>query len=549
MGGLSYWRDAAGPSLLMRIAFVTEVWHPTVNGVVTRLDATVEELRGMGHEILVVAPGIDGAERDEGDLKVRGVPTVSFPWIYGGQAWGVPTRRVGRYLADFRPDVVHVASPACLGIAGVFYARRQGLPLVCSYHTDLATYASFYHLGRVRPLVRQALRALHLRADLNLVTSSAAAAQLAANGIDGARLWEQGVDPDRYHPGPERADGPLTALYVGRLAAEKQLGALAGLGAMEGLRLVIVGDGPARVETEAALGDLTVEFTGILQGDALASAYREADVFVFPSETETLGLVLLEALASGLPVIAADSPASREVLDGCRAARHWDPSMPDQLPAAIDELLASTKRSTLRLWARAHVEDSTWHRATVGLVTMYQTAVATAELSGRRRRRTRRFGRFAAVGASNAVIDLGVFNALAAFRPTHQPIQLTLYNTVAVALALTNSYWWNSRWTFKRDPGHEWRWSANYRRLLFVSQGLLNLVVNDVAVLAAATVLDRFGALPTVVVANGSKVVGIGAASLTSFAVMRGVVFRHIGKASADEGAPGARDRPSVTSP
>lgn len=540
----------------VRIAFVTEVWHPTVNGVVTRLDATVEQLCSMGHDVLVIAPGIGDVDVDDGNLTVRGVPTISLPWIYGGQPWGLPLPRVGRYLADFRPDLVHVANPACLGVAGVFYARRQRLPLVCSYHTDLTAYATFYHLGWLRPVIGCTLRALHRRADLNLVTSAAAALQLSAEGIDGARLWTQGVDSRRFHPGPERAEpaparhgsagperaGPeaghewpdrsLTALYVGRLAAEKRLAALAPLAAIDGLHLVVVGDGPARVEAASALAGLDVEFTGVLEGDALARAYRQADVFVFPSETETLGLVLLEALASGLPVVAADSPASREVLAGCRAARRWDPRDPAGLPAAVGELLGSAERATLRRLARAQVEAASWQRATVDLVARYRTALATAQLSGRRQaRRRRHFGRFVAVGASNAAIDLGVFNALAALGPTQRPAQLAAYNTVAVALALANSYWWNSRWTFKRERGRQWRWSATRRRVLFILQGILNLFVNDLAVVVAATVLNRSGVLPPVAVTNGSKVVGMVTASLTSFAFMRGVVFRHRAKA------------------
>jgi glycosyltransferase involved in cell wall biosynthesis/putative flippase GtrA len=511
----------------VKIALVTEVWHPTFNGVVTRLLATVEQLRAMGHDVLIIAPGAEGVEQQLDGLTVRGVPTMSIPWVYGGQAWGLPVRRIGRYLADFGPDVVHVVNPASVGIAGVFYARRQGLPLVCSYHTDLAAYARFYHLGWLRPLIRRALRALHAKADLNLVTSAAAGCQLAANGIKGVRLWAQGVDLDRFHPGKRSAGKQRTALYVGRLAAEKNLDALAQLASVPGIRLVVVGDGPARANVQASLRGLDVEFRGVLEGDALAQAYREADVFAFPSETETLGLVLLEALASGLPVVAAESPASREVLRTCPAARRWDPSQSGSLRGAIEEVLGSASTSALQAEARAHVEGSSWERATAGLVGMYRTARATSQLSGGGRGvGHRRFGRFAAVGASNAAIDVGVFNLLAALLPSHQPAQLAAYNTVAVALALANSYWWNSRWTFKQRLGSEWRWSTARRRLLFTAQGLLNLAVNDAAVLIAATLLNRIGGLPAVGVANGSKVVGMVTASLVSFAFMRGVVFR-----------------------
>jgi putative flippase GtrA len=361
-------------------------------------------------------------------------------------------------------------------------------------------------------------------------------------------MWAQGVDLDRFHPPPTPSRRPLTALYVGRLAAEKRVEALAHLGALIGLKVIVVGDGPARLEIEAALAHLDVEFRGVLEGDALAHAYREADVFVFPSETDTLGLVLLEAMASGLPVVAAESPASREVLGSCPATRRWDPARPDQLPEVVTELLGSASRPTLQAQARAQVAGVSWSRATTGLVATYKAARARSRLSGRGRR-PRRLGRFAAVGAGNVAIDVGVFNVLAAIGSTHSPTQLAAYNTVAVALALANSYAWNSRWTFTPHEGCEWRWRTWHRRALFVAQGLLNLAVNDAAVLIAAVLLERAGRLPAVAVANGSKVVGMVAASLVSYAFMRGIVFRNR-KRQPGEPAPSAEGahRPRVVS-
>lgn len=362
----------------MRIAFVTEVWHPTINGVVTRLTATIHELLRAGHQVMVVAPGIPTCRAPDG-VVLRTVPTAGTRFVYGGQRWGLPVPRVGRYLAEFCPDVIHAVNPTLLGVAGVIHARRRRVPLVCSYHTDLSTYLSFYHLRWMRPALWRYLRWLHGAAARNLVTSASSAAQLEAAGIPRIAHWGRGVALDRFRPGPLRreAGAPLTALYVGRLAEEKDLGALAELATDPALRLVVVGDGPARAAIRRHLRSMTVEFRGALSGDDLVEAYRSADVFVFPSRTETLGLVLLEALACGLPVVAADSPASREVLGDCRAARRWTPGDPDGLHEAIKGVLYSADRATLVHWARQHVESLSWCRATAGLVDQYREAIRT----------------------------------------------------------------------------------------------------------------------------------------------------------------------------
>ena len=514
----------------MRIAIVTEVWHPTINGVVTRLAATVDELLRDGHQVLIVAPKLSDGDGERDGLRVRTVPTLSVPFVYGGQPWGLPLPRVGRFLADFEPDVVHVVNPVLLGITGVLSARRHRTPLVCSYHTDVATYASFYRLGWLRPLIWRVVRALHTQAAINLVTSDVAAAQLRQAGIPRVRRWHCGVDLERFRPAaidPQtRGSGYRTALYVGRLAAEKGLGALAELVSVPDVHLVIVGDGPARVSLTEQLRSGSVEFKGPLHGEELAAAYRQADVFVFPSTTETLGLVLLEALASGLPVVAAASPASREVLDGCGAARLWPAGSPGALPAAVSDLVGSASRQSLADHARRHVAGFGWSAATSYLVEQYRVAVAAtpAPPAGRAGMQVLSFG---AVGVSNAVIDLAAFNLLVALHPTRNPLLLVVFNTIAVILALINSYWWNSRWTFRKVTNSTPRWSPGRRRLLFAAQGGVNLAINDSTVAGVTAALAATDALSTGLAANVAKVSGMIIASAVSFAVMRLVVFRH----------------------
>lgn len=361
----------------MRIAFVTETWLPSTDGVVTRVTSTVRELRAAGHDVLVVAPG--PAEPDFVGARVRTVPTVGFRWIYGGKRWGLPVPRVGRQLREFQPDVVHVVNPVLLGIVAVIAARRAGIPLVASYHTNVAKYAGYYRLGWLAGVVWWLLRRLHGAAAVNLATSSATCAELTGQGIERVRLWPRGVDLDLFTPGRQSRCGgdDVVALYVGRLAAEKGIDLLSSLAEPDtGVRLVLVGDGPARSELAAAFPAPAVTFTGLLHGSALATAYRSADVFVFPSTTETLGLVMVEALASGLPVLAVDSPASRELLAACPAVRLFPSEQADKLPELVRQLRMENATGELSALARREAEKWSWPAATDFLVSCYREVIA-----------------------------------------------------------------------------------------------------------------------------------------------------------------------------
>ncbi|MQA84963.1 MAG: glycosyltransferase [Streptosporangiales bacterium] len=371
----------------MRIAIVTETWRPYTDGVVTRLVATVRELRRRQHEVLVIAPR--GGEADFDGATVRGVPTFSVPFVYGGRPWGIPLPRVRRYLRDFRPDVVHVVNPIMLGIAGVTAAVSQGVPLVTSYHTNVGKYASYYHLGWLRPVIRFAEWLLHRRAAVSLATSAAACAELREREFLRVRLWRRGVDLKLFNPARRaRREGPIngypvpgtpvTVLYVGRLAEEKDLHRLESLALSdEGMHLKLVGDGPAGRQLRQRFAGGPVTFTGELFGDDLADAYADADVFVFPSTTETLGLVLLEALASGLPVVAPDTPVSREILGDCPACQFFPVDDPGSIPTLIKELLDRAPSSELGRAARREVESWSWEEATAQLVEYYEEARAS----------------------------------------------------------------------------------------------------------------------------------------------------------------------------
>lgn len=375
------------PDRPLRIAFVSETWLPSTDGVVTRLLATVRELRRRGHILGMVAPAPSDPVFE--GMPVWTVPTVAAPWVAGGRAWGLPMPRVAGYLRAFRPDLVHVVNPFLVGVAGVITARRHGWPLVASYHTNVAAYAAFYHMGFTRPAIWTLLRLLHNAADVNLATSDAVRADIEHHGIRRVSLWERAVDTEAFHPRfrhdamrqrlSGRVPGAPIALYVGRLAPEKGLDRLSSLfDAGLALNLALVGDGPDRSRLEQLFAGTGTVFTGMLQGEDLARAYASADLFVFPSTTDTLGLVVLEALASGLAVVAADSLPSREMLEGTGAGRLFDPFDPAGLRSVAAALIApegAAVRRELGERARAEAERRNWQVATDRLLDSYGRAL------------------------------------------------------------------------------------------------------------------------------------------------------------------------------
>ncbi|GGI98026.1 glycosyl transferase [Alicyclobacillus cellulosilyticus] len=370
----------------MRIAIFSETFLPNTDGVVTRLCATLCHLAELGHDVLLVAPA--GGPQAYAGAAVVGVPPFSFP-LYPGKRFARPWPWVGRRLQAFDPDVIHAVNPGFLSFAAIYYARRLRRPLVMSYHTHIPAYARFYRLPWLEPWLWRAFRAIHNQAAVNLCPSRATMADLEARGFERLALWERGLDTRLFSPAKRSmamrrrllggAASGKVLLYVGRIAAEKGLAKLAA--ALDRLpdevHLALVGDGPHKAAVERALAGRRVTFLGYLFGEELAAAYASADGFVFPSTTETLGLVLLEAMASGLPVMAADAPASREVLHRGRAGVLFHPDDPDDTARAMRTILYDDAvRETLCAYAQAVVQRLDWRRTTEDLVRHYEAVLA-----------------------------------------------------------------------------------------------------------------------------------------------------------------------------
>jgi glycosyltransferase involved in cell wall biosynthesis len=368
----------------LRIALFTETFLPSTDGVVTRLKHTLEALDHLGDEVLVFAPS--GAPSSYAGAQVYGTPGVPFP-PYPEKKMCPPHPGMGLALRRFEPDLIHVVNPFILGVGGVYYARRLGLPLVASYHTNLVTYASFYGLGFTERLGWSYFRSLHNEAIINLCTSDATRGQLLREGIKRVRLWPQGVDARRFHPDRTSEEWRVrlsggypkekVLLFVGRLAPEKGIGRLkAVLREVPNSRLAIVGEGPARKALEREFRGMPTVFTGLLTGDDLAAAFASADLFLFPSTTETLGMAMIEGLASGLPVVAARSGAAHEVVSEDENGLLYEPGSDKDLVATVRRILDDNAlRRSLGHGARAAAEKWGWEASTATLRGYYEEAL------------------------------------------------------------------------------------------------------------------------------------------------------------------------------
>ncbi|HEY4219115.1 MAG TPA: glycosyltransferase family 1 protein [Gemmatimonadaceae bacterium] len=313
----------------MRVALFTDTFVPQINGVARTLGRTVATLRSRGHSVRVFAPQDPDASGVAADPNVRHFPSRPF-WAYRQLRLALPrTSVVERELLQWRPDVVHLATPFGVGLAGRAAARRIGVPIITSYHTSLAAYAKFYGLGALASPGWAFLRWFHNSGRRTLCPTEAIGRDLTARGFRNISLWSRGVDAEQFSPSHRsetlrRSWGasPATTVvaYVGRLAREKGLDtALAAMRRLVEQQLdvvcVVAGDGPYESECRRLAPRGTI-FTGRIEGPTLSETYASCDAFIFPSTTDTFGNVVLEAMASGLAVVAADVPQTREVLGG-----------------------------------------------------------------------------------------------------------------------------------------------------------------------------------------------------------------------------------------
>lgn len=374
----------------MRVALFTETFLPKVDGIVTRLSHTIDHLQRHGNQVMVFAP--DGGIAEYKGAKIHGISGFPLP-LYPELKLAIPRPAIGYALENFQPDIVHVVNPAVLGLAGLYYAKALKIPLVASYHTHLPQYLQHYGLGMLEGLLWELLKTGHNQAEINLCTSTAMMQELAAHGIERVALWQKGVDTELFHPdlasmemrshlSQGHPESPLL-LYVGRLSAEKEIERIkAILLAIPQARLALVGDGPHRQVLEKYFAQTPTYFVGYLTGKDLATAFACADAFIFPSRTETLGLVLLEAMAAGCPVVAANSGGIPDIVTSGVNGYLFEPDDNNQgAIAATRRLLEQPQeKEMIRQNARAEAERWSWGAATRQLQDYY-TQVASSKLA------------------------------------------------------------------------------------------------------------------------------------------------------------------------
>lgn len=299
----------------MRVALFTETFLPKVDGIVTVLVLLMDHLIKRGIEFVVVAPKLSDEITQYRGQKVIGVPGVRFP-LYPELRLGPPTPHTYRAVKAFQPDIAHFIHPTLVGTGGLMMAKRLNVPTLASFHLDLANMAQYFGLGFLEPVVWWYTRTNFNAADYALAPSRLVQNDMLKHGVRNVGLWRRGVDAEQFHP--RRASAEMRVrlsdghpddtilLYVGRLSSEKQIDKLrAVLQQVPGTRLAIVGDGPARRDLETHFAGTPAKFMGYLRGEELWSAFASADIFVFPSALETFGLVLIEAMAAGLPVVTS----------------------------------------------------------------------------------------------------------------------------------------------------------------------------------------------------------------------------------------------------
>ncbi len=359
----------------LHITLITETFPPEINGVANTLGRLCEGLRARGHQVELVRPrqGVDQSRPSDNDLLLcRGWPLPGYPGLQWGQS---SMHKLLRRWTRQRPDVLYIATEGPLGLSALRAARRLGISVVSGFHTNFQQYSNQYGLSLLSRLVTHYLRWFHNRSTLTLVPSASQRLELERRHFERLGMLSRGVDSQLFHPakrdnvlreswGLENDD--IAILHVGRLAQEKNLGllkrcvdAVQATYPQRRLKLIIVGDGPQRALLERELPEAV--FCGTQRGEELARHYASGDLFLFPSLTETFGNVVLEAMASGLGVVAYDQAAATQHI---RHGYNGVLAMPGDEEAFCDAAIwLLEERETLRrarLNARQHASRQGW---------------------------------------------------------------------------------------------------------------------------------------------------------------------------------------------
>ena len=375
----------------MRIAYVTEVFLPKIDGITVTLTHLLEYLRERGHESIMFAP--KGSISSYAGTEVIGRLSVRTPF-YPELHVALPIARVEKELLKFDPDLVHLVNPTSLGLAGMRAARKHGIPVVASYHTDMPGFARRWRLGFLAKPIYGYYRWVHNQANLNLTPSEFTMKQLKAQGFKRLAVWTGGVDIDRFHPDNASVEmrGRLSGgepekplmLFVSRLSREKRADWLLPIvRQISGIRLAIVGDGPARSQLEKLFAGTPTVFTGYLRGTELATAFASGDIFSFTGAEETFGNVVAEAMASGLAVVAPRSGGVVDLVEDGVTGLLFKPEDHSKFLDCVRELAQDLDRAKRMGQAgQKKARLYAWETTLTQLLEFYENVVSKAKSKG-----------------------------------------------------------------------------------------------------------------------------------------------------------------------
>jgi phosphatidylinositol alpha 1,6-mannosyltransferase len=378
---------------MLRIALFTGNYNYAIDGVARTMNRLVGYLEQVGIPVLVFAPT---AAKPLFPHKGRlvSVPSIKIPNNPYRVALGLP-RAVRRELQEFNPTVVHLCTPDLLGFAALRWARFRHIPAVATYHTHFSSYLKYYHLGLLKPVVWWLTQQFYRRCDQVFIAAASMAVELRHHGVRANYVVAPfGVDTSQFHPGWRSmewrrslgiADDEVVVCFIGRLVWEKGLAVFADVlnrlrAESSKFRVLVVGDGLARAGLEAMLPDAT--YLGYLTDNALATAFASADVFFNPSASETFGCVTVEALASGLAVVAADAPGSRDILRNGVDGIICPPEDREAFARALRRLIENDDaRAALRKSGLQRAESFQWNIVLDAMVQNYRRAVGEPDAS------------------------------------------------------------------------------------------------------------------------------------------------------------------------
>lgn len=375
----------------MRVAIITETFLPKVDGIVKVTCLLLDHLAKRNIEAMVIAPRY-GENENYNDVPVKSLPSLSFPF-YPEARMGFATLSLYRELSQFNPDVAHLFHPMMTGIPTMGMLKWMEVPTVTSFHLDYARMANqfkvgLFDLGFTRPLLEELTKNVFNWADYSLAPSKLIQSQMQELGIENVGLWRRGVDANTFNPRyytdamrDEISDGHVNdtlLIYVGRLSDEKQIDHIRpALEQVPNTRLIVVGDGPARPYLEQHFSGFPVKFMGYMSGERLSQAYASADIFVFPSRLETFGLVVVEAMAAGLPVVASRVGGVTDVVQEGKNGYTFESGDTAMLVDGIRKIAASRENlKGMGQYARQYAETQSWDAMMDEVVEIYAELIA-----------------------------------------------------------------------------------------------------------------------------------------------------------------------------